>query len=96
MQHVPGFIQNAEELKSKGIDEILLISGIFLNISIFLFLCYCRIKENHIYHEQCLISLVTSNWGWPKRVLLLKTKRRHVLVQIDPMYFNATKRALNV
>ncbi|KAJ8640811.1 hypothetical protein MRB53_017505 [Persea americana] len=26
MQHVPGFIQNAEELKSKGIDEILLIS----------------------------------------------------------------------
>jgi len=28
MQHVPGFITKAEELKSKGVDEILLISGI--------------------------------------------------------------------
>lgn len=27
MQHVPGFIESAEELKSKGVDEILLISG---------------------------------------------------------------------
>ncbi|XP_077210020.1 peroxiredoxin-2C-like [Tasmannia lanceolata] len=26
MQHVPGFIERAEELKSKGVDEILLIS----------------------------------------------------------------------
>ncbi|XP_072954860.1 peroxiredoxin-2C-like [Typha angustifolia] len=26
MQHVPSFIENAEELKSKGVDEILLIS----------------------------------------------------------------------
>ncbi|KAH0450668.1 hypothetical protein IEQ34_021360 [Dendrobium chrysotoxum] len=26
MQHVPGFITSAEELKSKGVDEILLIS----------------------------------------------------------------------
>ncbi|KAJ3670753.1 hypothetical protein LUZ60_008179 [Juncus effusus] len=26
MQHVPGFIQAAEELKAKGVDEILLIS----------------------------------------------------------------------
>ncbi|KAF6152482.1 hypothetical protein GIB67_023176, partial [Kingdonia uniflora] len=26
MKHVPGFIDHAEELKSKGIDEILLIS----------------------------------------------------------------------
>ncbi|KAF6164443.1 hypothetical protein GIB67_025269 [Kingdonia uniflora] len=26
MKHVPGFIEHAEELKSKGIDEILLIS----------------------------------------------------------------------
>lgn len=28
MQHVPGFIQSAEELKAKGVDEILVISGI--------------------------------------------------------------------
>ncbi|KAG0456519.1 hypothetical protein HPP92_024307 [Vanilla planifolia] len=26
MQHVPGFIASAEELKSKGVDEILVIS----------------------------------------------------------------------
>ncbi|KAJ3704410.1 hypothetical protein LUZ61_008115 [Rhynchospora tenuis] len=26
MQHVPGFIQSAEELKAKGVDEILVIS----------------------------------------------------------------------
>jgi peroxiredoxin len=25
---VPGFVEEAEELKSKGVDEILLISGI--------------------------------------------------------------------
>ena len=26
-QHVPGFITQAEELKAKGVDEILLVSG---------------------------------------------------------------------
>ncbi|ONK79258.1 uncharacterized protein A4U43_C01F4530 [Asparagus officinalis] len=26
MQHVPGFISKAEELKSKGVDEVLLVS----------------------------------------------------------------------
>lgn len=30
LKHVPGFIENAEALKSKGIDDILLISGIVL------------------------------------------------------------------
>jgi hypothetical protein len=34
-QHVPGFITQAEQLKAKGVDEILLISGMFLK---FLFL----------------------------------------------------------
>jgi hypothetical protein len=29
-QHVPGFITQAEQLKAKGVDEILLISGRFL------------------------------------------------------------------
>ena len=28
-QHVPGFITQAEQLKAKGVDEILLISGMF-------------------------------------------------------------------
>lgn len=28
MKHVPGFVEKAEEFKSKGVDEILLISGI--------------------------------------------------------------------
>jgi hypothetical protein len=27
MQHVPGFVTQSEELKAKGVDEILLISG---------------------------------------------------------------------
>lgn len=27
MKHVPGFIESGEELKSKGVDEILCISG---------------------------------------------------------------------
>lgn len=30
MKHVPGFIEKADLLKSKGVDEILCISGIFL------------------------------------------------------------------
>nr|XP_016437898.1 PREDICTED: peroxiredoxin-2B-like [Nicotiana tabacum] len=29
-KHVPGFIEKADELKSKGVDEILCISGMFL------------------------------------------------------------------
>ncbi|KAG6496010.1 hypothetical protein ZIOFF_043858 [Zingiber officinale] len=29
MIHLPGFIESAEELKSKGVDEILLISGTY-------------------------------------------------------------------
>ena len=28
LKHVPGFIERAEELKSKGVDDILLVSGI--------------------------------------------------------------------
>lgn len=27
MKHVPGFIDSADELKAKGVDEILCISG---------------------------------------------------------------------
>lgn len=30
LKHVPGFIENGDELKAKGIDDILLISGILL------------------------------------------------------------------
>lgn len=30
MKHVPGFIEKSEELKSKGVEELLLISGKFL------------------------------------------------------------------
>jgi len=36
MQHVPGFITQAEHLKAKGVDEILLISGRLLA-----YLCFC-------------------------------------------------------
>jgi hypothetical protein len=35
MQHVPGFVTQSEELKAKGVDEILLISGMLSA-----FLCY--------------------------------------------------------
>lgn len=27
MKHVPGFIEKSDELKSKGVEELLLISG---------------------------------------------------------------------
>ena len=38
LKHVPGFIERAEELKSKGVDDILLVSGISqLNFCFFLF-----------------------------------------------------------
>ena len=37
MQHVPGFITQSEELKAKGVDEILLVSGTLLA-----FLCLPR------------------------------------------------------
>jgi hypothetical protein len=29
MQHVPGFVTQSEDLKAKGVDEILLVSGMF-------------------------------------------------------------------
>lgn len=34
LKHVPGFIEKADELKSKGVDEILCISGILLTFNI--------------------------------------------------------------
>jgi len=37
-QHVPGFITQAEQLKAKGVDEILLISGMlptYICLSVF-------------------------------------------------------------
>jgi hypothetical protein len=34
-QHVPGFITQAEQLKAKGVDEILLISGMLAYLSVF-------------------------------------------------------------
>jgi hypothetical protein len=42
-QHVPGFITQAEQLKAKGVDEILLISGTFpayVCLSVFFFFAY--------------------------------------------------------
>lgn len=41
MKHVPGFIEKAAELKSKGVDEILCISGIFLLHLYLIFLFRC-------------------------------------------------------
>lgn len=35
MKHVPGFIEHAEELKSKGVSDLLLISGMVFNSSVF-------------------------------------------------------------
>ena len=34
LKHVPGFIENANEFKSKGVDEILCISGTLLTFNI--------------------------------------------------------------
>lgn len=35
MKHVPGFIEHAEELKSKGVSDLLLISGMVFNSFVF-------------------------------------------------------------
>jgi len=46
MQHVPGFIAQAEQLKAKGVDEILLISGRLLA-----YLCfYVYISQSSYFH----------------------------------------------
>lgn len=53
LKHVPGFIEKAEELKSKGVDEVLCISGIFTLFSLclgfcsFLGLIWCFIRWSH-------------------------------------------------
>jgi hypothetical protein len=44
MQHVPGFITQAEQLKAKGVDEILLISGRLLS-----YLCFYVSLSLYIY-----------------------------------------------
>lgn len=40
VKHVPGFIEKAEELKSKGVAEILLISGTSLLFCFFVFVFF--------------------------------------------------------
>ncbi|OEL17229.1 Peroxiredoxin-2C [Dichanthelium oligosanthes] len=48
MQHVPGFITQAEQLKAKGVDEILLISGRLLG-----YLCFYLVYPKAvIFHKR--------------------------------------------
>ena len=37
LKHVPGYIEKADELKSKGVDKILCLSG--MSLTLMLFLC---------------------------------------------------------
>ncbi|XP_020688083.1 peroxiredoxin-2C-like [Dendrobium catenatum] len=38
VQHLPGFIPSAEKLKFKGVDELVLIGGIFLLLNLIVLL----------------------------------------------------------
>ena len=59
MQHVPGFITQAEHLKAKGVDEILLISGRLLA-----YLCfYVYISQSSYFHLKKSFGNILI-WAW--------------------------------
>jgi hypothetical protein len=73
MQHVPGFIQSAEELKAKGVDEILVISGIILTNSP---LNYADYSLGCLLVLKYLIVLFYKGWFIDKGSVLTKCKSK--------------------
>jgi hypothetical protein len=69
MQHVPGFIQSADELKAKGVDEILVISGIFSTNSS---LNYTDYSLGCCFALKYLIVLFIKGWSIDKGSVLTK------------------------
>jgi hypothetical protein len=57
MQHVPGFITQSEELKAKGVDEILLISGRLLAYLCLYIYIYSKAV---IFVEKITVALILS------------------------------------
>lgn len=59
MKHVPGFVEKAEELKSKGIDEILLLSGMT-----FILICFSVLCTYFSFHQylKYFVQLFVERW----------------------------------